>query len=120
MAKILIIYSSYRKRETLHTLLYCYERYSHHRCYYLNIDFFGIPWYVKKIHWDLVIFHTLFFSLRYDREQFKTNMRNISFLREIDAVKIALPQDEYLSMDLVCDCINEFKIEKARFDHVWP
>jgi hypothetical protein len=65
---------------------------------------------VKLVKWDLIIFHTLFLSLRYDREQFKIHLKNISFLKKIDAVKVALPQDEYLNMDLVCNFITEFNI----------
>jgi len=110
MANILILYGTFRKRETTHDLLYCYKKYSSHRCFYLNINFSGIPWYVKKVSWDLIIFHTIFLSSRWSRELFAKNMQDAAFLKQIKAVKVALPQDEFLNVDLVCDFINEFNI----------
>ncbi|HEY4712280.1 MAG TPA: hypothetical protein VIH69_06365, partial [Dehalococcoidia bacterium] len=62
------------------------------------------------IRWDLIIFHTLFLSCRFARELFIENMEKIGFSRNSDAVKVALLQDEFLNMDLVCDFINQFGI----------
>ena len=37
-------------------------------------------------------------------------VNRVRFLKNSNAIKIALPQDEFLNMDLVCDFINEFNI----------
>jgi len=110
MANILILYHFFPKRATIRDHLYSFKKYSSHRYFYLNVAFYGVPWYVKKIPWDLVIFHTVFLSLRWTRQLFIRDVRRIDFLKHSDVVKVALPQDEFFNMDLVCDFINEFNI----------
>jgi len=65
---------------------------------------------VKKIHWDLIILDTIFLSTTGRRELFIKNAKRVHFLKHTDAIKVALPQDEFLNMDLLCDFINEFGI----------
>jgi hypothetical protein len=112
MTNILIIYHylQHPARATHLDILYCFKKYASHRCFYLNVAMSSIPWYVKRIRWDLIIFHTLFLSTRFSRELFIKNMEKIDCLRNSDAVKVALPQDEFINMDLVCDFINQFGI----------
>jgi len=112
MTNILILYYDlpYPIRVTIRDHLYSFRRYSSHRCFYLNVAVHGIPWYVKKIHWDLIILHTILLSSRWTRELFIKNVEKMGFLRNSDAIKVALPQDEFLNMDLVCDFINQFGI----------
>lgn len=116
MANILILYNHYRHpaRVTHLEHLYSFQRYSSHRCFYLNLVVRKVPRYIRDCHWDLVIFHTSFLSPRGDNEYFVRNTKKVEFLRDSDAVKIALPQDEFNSMNLVCDFINEFNV-----DHVF-
>jgi len=68
---------------------------------------------MKKLHWDLIIFHTFFLSSRWARELFIKNTQKIRCLKNSDAVKVVLPQDEFLNMDLVCDFINEFDVDRV-------
>jgi hypothetical protein len=116
MANILILYDyrQYPVRATVRDHLYSFKKYSSHRCFYLNVGMCEIPWYVKKISWDLIIFHTIFLSSRWTRELFVRNTEKVRFLKYSNAIKVALPQDEFLNTDLVCDFINEFGI-----DHVF-
>ena len=116
MANILILYNYYKYpvRATHYEHLYSFKKYSSHRCFYINLVVRKIPWYIKRYHWDLIIFHTFFLSSRWSREYFIRNTQKIRFLKDSDAIKVALPQDEFLNMDLVCDFINEFDI-----DHVF-
>lgn len=114
MANILILYHyfQYPIRATIRDHLYSFKKYSSHRCFYLNVAVHHeVSWYVKKIQWDLIIFHTIFLSSRWTRELFLKNVGKISFLKYSDAVKVALPQDEFLNTDLLCDFINEFGID---------
>lgn len=112
MANILILYyyNQYPPRATHIDNLYSFRGYSSNRCYYLNVAIGKIPWYVKRFPWDLVIFHDLFVCSRWSRELFIKNVEKIRFLINSDAVKVIIPQDEFLNMDLVCNFINEFGI----------
>ena len=112
MANILVLYYyvAYPMRATTRDHLYCFKRYSAHRCFYLNLAVRGIPGYAKRIHWDVIILDTIFLSTTWTRELFVRNTNKVHFLKCTDAIKVALPQDEFLNMDLVCDFINEFGI----------
>lgn len=84
-------------------------------CYYLNIALFnGFPSYLKYVEFDLIIFDWTFVGQKNDRPFFKRAMRKLHFLKESEAKKICLPQDEFTSMDLLCDFINDYKV-----DHVF-
>jgi hypothetical protein len=125
MTNILILYHDlpYPIRATIRDHLYSFKRYSSHRCFYLNLAVQGIPRYVKKIHWDLIILHTILLSSRWTPELFIKNKRKLRFLKYSDAIKVALPQDEFLSMDVVCDFINEFGIDhvfSVAMESEWP
>lgn len=112
MANILILYyyHQYPVRATHLDHLYCFAEYSSHRCFYLNVATQRIPTYVKRFRWDLIIIHTLLLSTRFTRELFVKNIKKVHFLKDSEAVKIALPQDEFINMDLVCNFIKEFGV----------
>lgn len=112
MTNILIVYYYFQfpPRVTHLEHLYSFKKYSSGRCFYLNVAAHCIPSYVKEFPWDMVIFHTFFLSARWMREIFIKNMQKVDFLKSSDSVKITLPQDEFINMDIVCDFINDFGI----------
>jgi hypothetical protein len=113
MSNILIVYhyyGQYPPRATKWDHLFCFEKYTEHTCWYLNLAFWGIPWFLPRLPFDLVIFHTLFFSLRWKRRAFTRYVCKARPLKQLEAVKIALPQDEFVNTDLVGDFLNEFRI----------
>lgn len=123
MLNILIIYEYFPKRTTIIDHLYCFRRYSGHRCFYLNMALQSIPTFVKTFPWDLIIFHTVFLSSRWTREIFLKHQEKLEFVKNSDAVKICLPQDEFINMDLVCDFINKLKIDhvfSVAAENQWP
>ena len=67
------------------------------------------------INFDLIIYHWSFVGIRCDgnkgRELHIKNSYKIKHLKNSKAIKIILPQDEFLNMDLLCNFINEFKID---------
>lgn len=107
---VLYWYIQYPPRNTLAEHLYSFEKYSGHNCYYVNLAVRGFPWYLKKIRFDLVIFHTIFLSKRWRPEAFQGLLEKVDFLKDLNAVKIALPQDEFIQTDLLRDFINRFNI----------
>src|ERR1043165_8986605 len=98
-------------RATVRDHLYSLRRYSPHRCFYLNVMVQGVPWYIGKVRFDLIVFHTIFLSARWSLDGFRHLLGKARALKHVDAVKVAVPQDEFIHTDVLCDFINEFKIE---------
>ena len=98
-------------RTTTHDHLYCFARYLPHRVYYMNLADASLPWYVRAVDFDLIIFHDLFFCGRWGgRELFSQLCHKVDFLRHSPALKIAVPQDEFIAADQLCEFINDFAI----------
>jgi len=110
---ILILYvaNRYPMRTTLWDQLYSFRRYSDHNCFYLNLTVRQLPWYLKKIKFDLIVFGTLFMASRVDDKWFDPPREKARGLNSFAAAKIAFPQDEYLCTDVLSDFINEFGID---------
>jgi hypothetical protein len=68
------------------------------------------PKFILSVKFDLIIFHTTFISLHFSRELFISKMESIAYLKNYSAIKIALPQDEFINTDLLCEFINNFNI----------
>lgn len=79
-------------------------------CYYVNMEFGRFPKYLINIHFDLVIFDWSFLGCRVKRQFFKQVVNEIEHLKYVSATKICLPQDEFTSMDILCDFIADFQI----------
>jgi len=110
---ILILYVSnqYPMRATLWDQLYCFRQYSDHNCFYLNFTVRRVPWYLKHVKFDLIVFGTLFMATRVFDEWFSDPRERARLLKSFAGVKIAFPQDEYLRTDVLADFINEFSID---------
>lgn len=112
MANILVLYyaATYPLRATTRDHLNSYRKYSGHRCYYLNVAFRSVPRYLTKVHFDLVVFDYLLLDARWDRKRFINILKKLKVLKGMQTTKIALPQDEFINTDLLCDFINEFRV----------
>jgi len=110
---ILIIYTSnqYPMRITLWDQLYSFRHYSDHNCFYLNLSVRRVPWYLKRIKFDLIVFGTLFLATRIVAEWFEPLRKKAQALKSLDAVKIAFPQDEYQYTDVLSGFIKEFDLD---------
>jgi hypothetical protein len=80
----------------------------------LNLAVRSTPAYLTYVSFDLIIFHTTFLSNRWIPSLFEELCEKARPLKRIKAIKVALPQDEFIYTDLLCDFINEFEI-----DHVF-
>ncbi|MFN5513845.1 MAG: hypothetical protein ACK5CA_03615 [Cyanobacteriota bacterium] len=110
--KILIIYFyNQNPRITILDHLYSFDRYSDAYCYYINLAYQSIPSYLSFIKFDLIIFHTIYLSLRWNKKLFKDSFLWINILKESNAVKIAVPQDEFINTDILNEFINQFNIK---------
>lgn len=78
-------------------------RYSKHRVIYINVAF-GVPWYLlRHLDIDVVVFDTIFLSMHWSREYFRERTALCSPLKTLECLKIALPQDEFINIDLVAE-----------------
>jgi hypothetical protein len=95
--KILVIYKIEGKidRSTINEHLYAFLKYADADCYYLNTAY-GIPEYIYRIDFDLILFHNTFLSLRW---AYKEVLDRYSRLKQFAGYKVALPQDEFLNTD---------------------
>jgi hypothetical protein len=114
MRNLLIIYTS-RTQPNLAThrdYLLSFRRYATDcRSFCVNVSFGGVPSYLRKVKFDLIIFNSSFVGDRASRNWFVKAMERIANTKEFQGVRVAMPQDEFTSMDLMCDFINEFKID---------
>jgi len=99
--KILVVYELLYKddRNTINEFLYSFERYSDEEYYYLNAAY-GVPRYITRINFDLIVFQNTFFSFRW---HYAATPRNNHIFKDLNGYKIALPQDEFLNSDSLCD-----------------
>lgn len=114
MANILVIYHTrqYRLRASQRDHLFSFKRYGkEHTIYYINIFVYAIPGYFKDIKFDLVIFSWSFLGSRFDRQEYLDNFKKIESVKEINCIKVAMPQDEFSNTDLLCETIDHFNID---------
>ena len=101
-------------RATIRDHIFCFERYSEHNVFYLNLWYCDdVPAEILSMSYDLIILHTVFLSARWDPAIFSRLMGlpGLQKLCKGDAIKIAIPQDEFLHTDVLCDFINSFNVQ---------
>lgn len=93
-------------------LLYCYRDNSDALCYYYSMYRGQLPEYLLKIKFDLIIFHTCFISERWlGGDTFKKQVYPlVKGLERHEAVKIVMPQDEWIYTDVMNDFILDFNV----------
>jgi len=98
--KVLVVYHLWSKndRGTINEHLYSFEKYSNEKCYYLNTAY-GVPDYIARIGFDLVIFHYSFCYFVRRAESGWYTPRIHKLFKELECYKVAVPQDEYVCSD---------------------
>lgn len=109
---ILVVYGyrDFPLRSTSWNHLYSHQQYSGHNCFYINLAVNKIPHYITNIKFDLIIFDTLFF-VRFKRNYFLNLMKKAAVLKKSSAIKVMIPQDEFINTDLLCRFASEFNID---------
>ena len=113
MSNILVVYYYTRPhppRASIRDHLDSFQRYSSHRCYYFNAALSKRPWWTRAVDFDLVIFHTTLLGVRWNRPRFARLMDRLAWLGRLPAVKAMIPQDEFLSTDLLCQFIDRMNV----------
>jgi hypothetical protein len=107
-------------RTTIEEHLYSFLRYADAYCYYLMLDIgketynssVPIPDYIKKIDFDIILFHYGFISSRWGGDEcYKNAFAQVQPLRDSKAVKAVMAQDEYNNSKAIVNFVNEFNIQ---------
>ena len=112
--KILLVsaYADYPMRSTSSDHLYSFRRYADDNVYYLNLALKSVPRYVLQVDFDLIVFHTFFLTNHWrGPTHFRKLFNRAAILKNSRAVKVILPQDEFIHSDLLSEFINEFQID---------
>jgi hypothetical protein len=106
---ILVVYAllQYPLRRSLTDHLYALRRHSRFRTSYINLAVCEVPRWMRRARFDAIIFHTSFLSSRWDPETFARVRRRARALLELDAPRIAMPQDEFIHTDALTDFLRE-------------
>jgi hypothetical protein len=110
---ILVVYSlvQHPTRQTIRDSLDAFGDYSNARCYFLNLGVRRVPWWLRRIEFDAVIFHTTFLSERWNPPAFRRVLRRAGRLRGMGRFKAALPQDEFLRSGIVQSFVESFDVD---------
>lgn len=109
--EVLVVYSAYPTRATLHDALHSFRRYANARVHHLNLRLRRAPGYLRRLPVDLVVFHSTFFAGRFEREVLERTFERAAPLAALDAVKVMLPQDEFINTEVVNRFIADFGID---------
>lgn len=110
---ILVLYYSrgtYPLRDTIKTHLYCWGQYSKYKVVYMNAALGFRQNLLRRLTIDCIIFHTSFLGIRWNPNGFRRYMGVCAYLKDINCMKIAIPQDEFLNTDVLNDFINSYEI----------
>jgi len=115
---VLVVYAlrQHPLRATIRDHLYSFEHYSTGRTAYLNLAVRRrVPAWVRRVRWDLVVFHTSYLATyRWTPDGAPWLRRRSQPLRGLGRVRVALPQDDFLRSDLVGEVMEELGV-----DHVF-
>lgn len=113
MMKVLHIFATrmWPMRSSQYTHISSFKKYiPNSKVFWVNLGMGDLPIFIKYLEFDLIIFDWSFVGQRTDRDFFIKIVDKLSFLRECKGTKIALPQDEFTSMDLLNQFIIDFNI----------
>jgi hypothetical protein len=110
-ALIVYCYSQFPPRVTIIDHLYSFRRYSDWNCFYVDAASQAIPSSLWGVGFDAIIFHTTFLSTRWSPEMFARLTAEVAWLRDVPAPKVAMPQDEFIHTDVLCEFLNEVGVD---------
>jgi hypothetical protein len=110
---VIFVMNKYPMRATLWDQLYCFRHYSEHNCFYLNLTVRSVPWYLRHVKFDLIVFGTIFLANRIKAEWFEPLLKKARALKSMEAARIAFPQDEHTHTDVLINFLEEFEVDSV-------
>lgn len=100
-------------RDILLKLVYFLKKYQPEHNYIYHDVSLPIPDYVKDIKFDAVILDVTLLCLRYPyhKKHFEKFMSNFNFVKDLDSVKIAFPQDDYDCCEILDRWLVNWKVD---------
>ncbi|MCM8831849.1 MAG: hypothetical protein NC918_06635 [Candidatus Omnitrophica bacterium] len=94
-------------------LVYFLKKYKPEHNYIYHDISLPIPEYIKDLNFDAVILDVTLLCLRYPchKKHFKYFIENFSFIKYLNALKIALPQDDYDCSKILDDWMVDWKVD---------
>lgn len=107
-------------RKTIINHLFCFEKYAPNNRYYYHDVNEPSTKALRDIRFHVVIFDTtaLWMRWRRPRKRFSRIKEKLAFIADWDAVKIAIPQDDYDHSELLDDWLAEYRFDTV-FTSVW-
>lgn len=104
-------YSPYPLRQSFADHLQSFSKYSQHKMFYCNYAY-GIPNYLSKISFDLIIFHQFFAAqFRWCGLSYEQYTARLEKIKSLTGIKVLLCQDEFFKTESLCRFIREFAIQ---------
>lgn len=99
-------------RTSIRDLIYAFHRNTKCNAFFYSIEQGPIPAYLKKVKFDLVVFTTLLLGERWggQSKMYEKVYKPLEHLRDIDAIKVIHPQDEWIHTTALNNFINDFKV----------
>lgn len=110
---LLVVYGlrQFRLNPTNVDHLYCFERHSAGRCFYINLALRRPPRWLLRVDFDLVIYDTTFLGSRWNPSTFDTRRRRAAPLKGLGRHRVALPQDEFIGSRYLEEFFDEFDVD---------
>jgi glycosyltransferase involved in cell wall biosynthesis len=113
---ILVVYHYAQEvpaRASVSEHLFAFSRHTPHRVVHVNLAMRGLPRDVAAAPFDAIVLHTTALSTRWHRPTFERTFEQLLPLAAHPAVKIALPQDEFISVDLLGSALEALKVDRV-------
>lgn len=109
---LLVVYAlaQHPLRSSVADHLYSFRRHSRLPVTYFNAAVREAPRWMRGRRFDAILFHTSFLSARWDPETFGHVRRSAQPLLDIDAPRLAMPQDEFIHTDALADFVREASV----------
>ena len=113
MQNVLVVYSlvQHPVRQTIRDALEAFEDYSDARCFFLNLAVRRDPWWLRRVRFDAIVFHTTFLSTRWNPPSFRRELERAGRLKGRGRTAVALPQDEFLRSRMVESFAESFGVD---------
>jgi len=110
---VLVLYHAARAplRTAIADHLYAVDRFGRCRTLYINVAVRSIPSWVTRLGVDLIVFHTTLLAQRWQPAVFRGVLSKLRRLKNAQATKVAIPQDEFLRTDQLSEFLREFRVD---------
>jgi hypothetical protein len=110
---VLVLYHANQSplRTTIADHLFALAKYRAGETIFLNVAVRSVPPWTEQLGIDVVVFHTTLLAQRWNPRAFLKVRRRLDRLRGGSWTKFAIPQDEFINTDALCDFLRDFHVD---------